>query len=252
MKKNIIIITPGQSGSSVLAGVIATQGYWLGEDTKKLSFDTHENAGLVDLNIKILEMMGFKGVLKTDMSRDFFAKMKRIAGSIDSDPFRRFINECDAHSPWIWKDPRLSFTIHLWDQLMDMKKCKFILITRDLVQDFAGSVLKRKSALSLRERKTLSEKYKTSWNLFFENRGLDCFKCTFEDMLLDPEAFLERLNPFLDTTLTVADVKSVYEGELYKKRYGPFSVTKAGLYYILYRCSAIAENMRSRRTTGKK
>jgi len=253
MNKNIIIVTPGQSGSSVLAGVIATQGYWLGEDTKKKpSFDTHENAGLVDLNIKILEMMGFTGVLKTDMSREFFAKMKRIAESIDSEPFCRFVNECNAHSPWVWKDPRLSFTIHFWDQLMDMEACKFILLTRDPVQNFVRSVLKGKATLSLGEMKTLRRKYKASWDVFFENRGLDCFKCTFEDMLLNPEAFLERLNRVIGTTLTVADLEGVYKGELHKRRYGPFSVAKAGLLYILYRCRAICEKTRFRKTSEKR
>ena len=42
---NVIILTGGLTGSSVLAGVLAAAGYWSGEDTfKKRDYNTYENA----------------------------------------------------------------------------------------------------------------------------------------------------------------------------------------------------------------
>jgi hypothetical protein len=60
MKSNIVILTTGSSGSSVRAGIIATQGYWLEYKTKKLDFDTYENARLVNLNMYLLRASGLK------------------------------------------------------------------------------------------------------------------------------------------------------------------------------------------------
>jgi hypothetical protein len=47
MRKNVIILTSGLSGSSVLAGLIANAGYWVGDETfKKDDYDTFENREL--------------------------------------------------------------------------------------------------------------------------------------------------------------------------------------------------------------
>ena len=59
MKQNLIILTGGLSGSSVLAGLINKAGYWLGTKTTKVKYDTFENSKLVELNIKLFRNSGY-------------------------------------------------------------------------------------------------------------------------------------------------------------------------------------------------
>ena len=35
-----------------------------------------------------------------------------LAGHTDDSPYRLFLDKCDAHKPWVLKDPRLWLTIH--------------------------------------------------------------------------------------------------------------------------------------------
>jgi len=58
MKKNVIILTHGVSGSSVFAALLGRAGYWLGSETvQKPDYDTFENAALVALNYELLHVL---------------------------------------------------------------------------------------------------------------------------------------------------------------------------------------------------
>lgn len=57
---SVIILTTGSSGSSVLASVIAREGFWLGTKTAILDFNIYENAELVKLNISLLRKAGYR------------------------------------------------------------------------------------------------------------------------------------------------------------------------------------------------
>lgn len=228
-------MTTGASGSSVLTGTIATQGYWLGDDTKKLDFNTYENAKLVDLNIELLNASGFKRRDCNDMPPPSIDSIKALAQAIDLKPFRDFIERCDSHRPWLWKDPRLCFTIHFWTQLTDLSGCRFILIDRDPHQSYAGLILNRKVPMRYKEQTEFNNNYLKSCNLFFENMGLDPFRCTFEDLLLNPEGLLEKLNNFLELEISLEHLKCIYKKKLFKKRYSKLDFLKANLIYFYSR-----------------
>jgi hypothetical protein len=61
--QNVIVLTSGLSGSSVLTSLVAKAGYWTGETHKKHDYDTYENTELLDLNLKILAPAGSKSTL---------------------------------------------------------------------------------------------------------------------------------------------------------------------------------------------
>ena len=57
---NVIILTSGVSGSSVLTGLIAKAGYWTGDTTAKKEYETYENQELIDLNLRLFKESGFR------------------------------------------------------------------------------------------------------------------------------------------------------------------------------------------------
>ncbi len=55
----------------------------------------------------------------------------------------------------------------------------------------------------------------------------------FEQLILFPELTLDKINAHLGTSLSMEDLRSVYSGSLYKKRYHRMDyVTALGKYYI--------------------
>ncbi|MFX0195821.1 MAG: hypothetical protein ACFFCW_06845 [Candidatus Hodarchaeota archaeon] len=235
MRKNIIILTTGASGSSVLTGLISTQGYWLGEETKKIDFETYENAELVDLNIRILYASGFKRSDCNDLPPPSIAAIEKLSQSINLRPFLDFLERCKNHQPWVWKDPRLSFTIHFWAQLTDLSACRFIFIDRDPYQSYAGLILSRRVPMSFKDQIQINRNYTKSCNQFFKDRGLRPFKCTFEDLILDPENLLQKLNSFLELQIDLDHLKSIYDGRLFMKRYSKLDFIEAKLIYLFFR-----------------
>ena len=237
MKDNVLILTTGSSGSSVLAGIIATQGYWTGNETKKLNFDTFENAELVDLNMEILAASSFKRHDCNDLPQPSIKAIKQLTTHIDLKPFNNFIEKCSRHQPWLWKDPRLSFTIHFWAQIMEINSYKYILMDRDPIQSYTGLILNRKVPMSFTEQSRINQNYIKSCKLFFQDQDKDLpyFRCTFEDLIINPVNLLQRLNTFLDTNMDLQNVKSVYRGDLYYKRYSKLDFLKAKAQYAYWR-----------------
>ncbi len=54
MKRNVIILTSGLTGSSVLSGLISRGGFWTGDTHKKEDYDTYENKRLIELNLSLI------------------------------------------------------------------------------------------------------------------------------------------------------------------------------------------------------
>lgn len=236
MKENIIILTTGSSGSSVLAGIISKKGYWLGEETKKLDFDTYENEELVNLDIEILKLIGFKRTDCNDIPPPSIEKIRDLTNQTDLKPFQNFIDKCNQNNPWLWKDPRLSFTIHFWVKLIpDIIKNKYIFIDRDPYQSYAGLILSRKIPMSFEQQSLMNHNYVQSCNLFFKEKKISYFHCYFEELIFEPEAFINRLNSYLNTNIDINDVKAIYKGKLFKKRYNDLSFLQANIRYFLYR-----------------
>src|SRR5581483_5743845 len=138
--KNVIILTSGLSGSSVLTGLIARAGLWTGDATyQKQDYNTFENRELIDLNLQLFEAAGYRGNYLLEFSPEVIRNIASLAGKIDDSPFRDFLAKCDRNAPWVWKDPRLWLTIRFWRPLLHLEDCHFIVLTRGLMQSWISS-----------------------------------------------------------------------------------------------------------------
>ena len=235
MKNNMIIFTTGSSGSSVLTGLIATQGYWLGDETKQLNFDTYENAELVDLNIRILKESGFRRIDCNDIPPPSIEKIKLLKKTIDPTDFKKFVQKCNQNKPWIWKDPRLSYTIHFWDQFEEVKKSDVLFVSRDALQSYAGLIISRKVPMSYSDYSKINSNYFKSYKKFVKSNQIHDFKIGFEDLILKPEESILSLNERFSLNISFEDLKKTYKGKLYQKRYGRLEILKSYAYFIFYK-----------------
>lgn len=231
-RKNIVILTVGLTGSSVLTALLARAGYWLGEATKKKpAYDTFENSSLVDVNKQIFRAAGYAGQYEMEFSQGAIDLIEQSAGRLDLDPYHKFVSMCDKNSPWVWKDPRLWLTIRFWDKVTDISKYQFIVVTRDYTQTWISTLLMRQiHSYSYCQRYT--EQVNNSIVDFLSKNKADFIKVGFEDLICHPELAIAQLNRFLNTSLSVDDLKAVYHKPLYKKPRGFLDLARAMLIYI--------------------
>jgi hypothetical protein len=216
----------------VLTGLIARGGYWTGEATQiKEDYNTYENTRLIQLNQALFAAAEYTGNYMTEFSPELVRRMSSIYGEIDDAPYRAFVEQCNEHSPWIWKDPRLWVTIHFWKKLLDLDQCRFLLLTRSLPQCWISGLLRRQIR-TYRGSRRYEVSVQNSIRLFFRESGVQALELSYEELIANPEETIERLNRFLGAELTVADLKSIYRKPLYKAPKSSFiNTVKALLIY---------------------
>jgi len=239
MKPNVVILTSGLTGSSVLTGLIARAGYWTGDRThqkdstqKNEQYNTHENAELIDLNLRLFKEAGYRGNFSTEFSPELIRRITDLAGKIDDSDYRTFLNKCADKQPWIWKEPRLWLTIRFWRKLWDFDGCKFILLTRGCVQCWVSATLRRQIR-TYRNLTAYEDNIKASFTSFLEENHLSCLPLRYEALIQHPTETLEELNGYLGLSLTIEDLQKVYTKPLYKApRSSIADYAKAALIYL--------------------
>jgi hypothetical protein len=231
MKKNVIILTGGLSGSSVLAGLIARGGWWVGDETfKKADYNTYENKSLIDINRQLFEQLGYEGNYEMVYDPADIGLFADHDLTVDVEPFQHFLAECNSHMPWLWKDPRLWLTIHRWVNYLDVDQIKFINLTRDPVQAWISLTIRRQIQ-EFGYSKSYINGIRDSIRKFLIENNMDYIELEYEDLLRNPDGFIDRLNAFLDSSLDISDLRAIYKGKLYKKPKKIFDLFKASLIY---------------------
>jgi hypothetical protein len=231
-KRNVIILTSGITGSSVLAGFLARSGYWVGDRTHKKEYDTFENQELIDLNREIFRQSGYTNNYVYESSTEVLRRIESLYGKIDASPFLSFIEKCDGHRPWIWKDPRLWLTFRYWKHLVNPEECQFILLTRDLRQAWLSIILRRQIMSYRVFRKQEEHVIKSILGILNDN-GLQHLHVRYDDLIAKPDSTIERLNQYLDAKLTIDDLKTVYTKPLHRSpRVSVLNSLKAILIYF--------------------
>jgi hypothetical protein len=231
MKKNLIILTYGLSGSSVLTGLLVRGGYWPGEKTYvKPDYDTFENLRLIELNKRLFAAAKFAGNYENAYSPEALTALEQLRATEDPAPLREFIADCNRHSPWIWKDPRLWLTIRYWADHLDFGSLQFILLTRTPLQSWISYNLRRQ-VQSYGYAKRYCQQIESSIARFLDERGLSRLELLFDDLIVRPESTLEKINQHVGTRLTVSDLQAVYNQPLYRAPRNALDFLKAGLIY---------------------
>src|SRR6056297_1716649 len=186
-KSNLIILTPGLSGSSVITALIAKSGYFLGDNTAKIQYDTFENEKLVEHNISLLRYTGYQWDDPGDIPPPSVEKIKALHNVVEVATYRDFVIDCDDSAPWIWKDPRLSYTIFFWKDLLNISDCKFIHITREPKQVWTGLILRARFPISLKNLQTIHKNAISSVRQFLDSYSIKALNLNFEDLILHSE-----------------------------------------------------------------
>ncbi|MDH5647616.1 MAG: sulfotransferase domain-containing protein [Candidatus Heimdallarchaeota archaeon] len=216
----------------MFTGLIGRAGYNYGDQTfQKCDYDTHENVELVELNKRMLTELGYAGDHEHEFSQEVVDELASKAENLDLTPYKEFVDRCNNNRPWIWKDPRLTWTIRIWSKLLSFDETAYIILTREDEQAWISSNLRR-HIQSMKFTKDYNHGITSSLKKYLTEHQQQYLEFTFEDLLLRPEFTVEALNKFLECSLTMDDVKAIYRYPLYRKSKGFKDKLKALAIYL--------------------
>ena len=231
-RKNVIVLTHGWTGSSIFSALFGEAGYWLGGETMaKPDYDTFENTGLVALNNRLLHELAPKLNHEHQFAHEDVQQIASRASGLDLQPYRHFIADCSQHQPWLWKDPRLTWTVRAWAPMLDLEQTAFLVLTRDPTQAWISANLRR-HVQSFGFTRSYNGGITQSNLRFLQERGLPHLRLSFEDLLLSPEDTLARLNAFFNLGLSLAQLHAVCRLPLRRKSRNWKDFMLASLIYI--------------------
>lgn len=231
-KKNVIILTSGLAGSSALAELIARLGYWNGDSTiKKQDYDTWENTELVALNKKIIENARLPQDWTMVSNPSFVKSVEHKFSSMEKIPMKTFIDKCNSHAPWVWKDPRLWLTIRSWRKFIDLSNTVFLVIRRDPLQAWMSATLRRQIQTYQYLKHYDDVIYKTIEDFIAKNDA-NHLNILYEDLICVPNTVIGEINDAIGTQITINDFRSVFRGQLYRKQHGIKSFFAACAIYL--------------------
>jgi len=229
---NVIILTGGLTGSSALAGLLAAAGFWSGEGTfRKRDYDTYENSELIRLNRQLMQRVDTGEEYATRFLPEAIDRIAALAGVEDPREYRALVEECDAHAPWLWKDPRLWLTIRFWTELLDWSRIRVLLLRRDHMQAWV-SCTQRRQIQTYEFARRYNESIQRSLREFLDANSIRYLPVLFEDLIVTPEREVARLASFLDSDITMEHLQSTYDGALYRRPKSLKDAVEAGLIYL--------------------
>lgn len=229
---NVIILTGGLTGSSALAGLLAAAGFWSGEGTfRKRDYNTYENSELIRLNRQLMQQVDAGEEYTMRFLPEAIDRIAALAGVEDPREYRALVEECDAHAPWLWKDPRLWLTIRFWRELLDWSRIRVLLLRRDHLQAWV-SCTQRRQIQTYEYARRYNESIQRSLREFLDANSIRYLPVLFEDLIVKPEREVTRLASFLDADVTMEHLHSTYDGVLYRRTKSLKDAVEAGLIYL--------------------
>ena len=230
---NVIILTTGISGSSVITGFLAKSGLWVGDDTVFKDnitgkYETYENTKLVNLNNSLIKEVGiaFEGKARYDVSaRD---KLDALYAKINIEEYGQFMEECNAHSPWIWKDPRLFLTIGFWKNIVNLNDTKIIVLHRNSYELWKSQAIKR-IIYSYSYLKKSEDKTRYELLNYLESNNFSFLSLEYDQFTKDPVSSINKLNKFIG-----ADLNKKHWDEIYRPTSKFSAYKRTFLAYLIY------------------
>lgn len=211
---NVIILTTGISGSSVITGFLAKSGLWTGDNTVFKDnitgkYETYENKKLVKLNKSLFKEAGadFEGKGRYDANAR--EKFNALYEKTDKNKYNDFIEECNSHSPWIWKDPRLFVTIGFWKNCLDLTNTKVVVLHRNCYELWKSQAYKH-IVYSYRYLKNSEDKARHELLNYLESNHFSFISLEYDQFTKDPDTSIDKLNKFIGLNLKKENWDEIY------------------------------------------
>lgn len=213
MPRNVIIVGPPRSGTSLTSDIFARQGYHTGDGLRRGDdgnpFGYYEAEDLIAANVGLFEAVGFPHH-NTWKFEPITAEQVAALGRLQPhDAHRLLIEKWNAHSPWMWKDPRFAITLEYWAQFMDREATGIILTRRDpedVLLSFHRKGWCDTTAADRRRALSIIEQHANNAAEVIERLELPHITIDYTEYASAPAEVAARISDFTGLSLTTADL----------------------------------------------
>lgn len=207
----------------MLAGVFARKGFFVAPDgNSDLRHPDRANPegyweaqSLIDRNVEALAAAGF-GPHNTWMFESITAEqVARIARLPALPGHRQFVDEYQKRAPWVWKDPRLCYTLAYWWPLVDPGGTQVLLIKRDpdaIVRSFERVGWSEPTEAARADVRRRIHDHVSAAEKSIESLRIPHLALQYDRFHEEGARIAEQLSDFVETTLTISDLR-------FEKRY---------------------------------
>lgn len=204
-----------RSGTSLTASIFAGQGYYVDEQAAIASKDHlnpkgyWESLSLNKINERILRAAGFE----YDNTWIYNAITEEQVDYINQyelgGEHREFLNSFEKNAPWVWKDPRLCYTLGCWWPLLDSSNTIVLFIRRDSEAIYHSFVRAGWRNNGARQRKATFDRidaHTANAKKLIEKHNIPAITIQYEDFKNNPLVIVEKINRSCGLNLTTRDL----------------------------------------------
>lgn len=139
MAKNVLILGMARSGTSMTAAIFSRKGYYIAKNNKNQlqMADKYNPSGYWESDDILTANKGLLAAVGFQHDNTWFHEpiSKEQASNIHTlpvlDTHRQLVSSFNTNQPWVWKDPRLCYTLGFWWPLLNQSNTKVLLIKRE-------------------------------------------------------------------------------------------------------------------------
>lgn len=212
-----------RSGTSMTAAIFARLGYFVAEDEKKQlrQGDEYNPAGyfeaapLIDANAQVFAAAGFQFDNTWLYEPISTAQANAIYDVPAEESHRQLAAKYDQHSPWVWKDPRLCYTLAYWWPLVNHSNTVVLLLKRDpkqIFQSFLRVDWRRNTSKDKQDTFKRVDEHMAAAERAIEKLAIPHITIHYSDYAQQPDEIARRMSEFFAVDLQANQLG--YSGKL--------------------------------------
>jgi len=212
-KKNVLVIGMPRSGTSMTASIFANNGYFVTEDKNKelRSSDEYNPSGyweaepLIKCNGEIFAAAGFNydnTWLYDPISHQQAANILALKHSPEH---KILVEKFNQHSPWIWKDPRLCYTLGYWWPLLNPETTRVLFLKREPKEIYNSFIRLKWRTTSKKDKTDVLTRIQDHLNATettLKKYNIPHITIHYSDYKNQPKTTAEALNKFFNLDLS--------------------------------------------------
>jgi Sulfotransferase family len=219
MARNILVVGMPRSGTSMTAGALARAGYHAADVPSEhlRPGDAHnpggywETAPLIDRNVEVLHAAGYahdNTWLYDAITPEVVARLSNLAplpGHAD------FVASWGSVTPWVWKDPRLCYTLGYWWKLLDPSTTGVLVTRRDptaIYRSFVRLRWREPSAEAEADVRARIEDHLTAAWTAIETLAIPHIETPYETCLGRPAEAAAAMSDFTGARIATSDLNA--------------------------------------------
>lgn len=217
MPKNILIVGMPRSGTSMTASIFTRSDYFVADNTENdlRSGDEFNPSGyweakpLIQSNAEIFTAAGYT----PDNTWLFDSITSKQAATIfelhPTDKHKELVANFNQHSPWMWKDPRLCYTLGYWWPLLNPETTRVLLLKRnsnEIYQSFLKLKWRNASKESQADVEQRIHNHLSSAEKAIKKYNIPYIEINYSDYKNFPEETAEKISTFFDIDIGASDL----------------------------------------------